>query len=992
MSLSLQLFGAPVLLDRGQPVALGRRKAMALLAYLVVTGRPHHRESLAALLWPESNGAAAYSALRNVLWILRQTSLEAHIESDRSTVQINPSVGLEVDVLRFRQGLEACPSGTHDRAIVCEVCEPGLRVAADLWVGPFMDGFSVANSGVFEDWQLAEGEALRREHVETLDRLYDAEMIAKRWSAAANLARRRLQADPLNELGFRALMRALSAEGKRSEALRVYNECSRILHEEMGLEPERETRELADRVRASRQNRSAVSENRAFRLPPSPHPFVGRGDLADRLSARLLERASPVTTLVGLGGAGKTSLALHVGRCMKSEFSHGIVFVALDSARGPHRVCSAVAQTLGISLVRERGSELIQQLADYLQERELLLILDGAEHVLRQVAKLCAGLRHIAGLRVLVTSRISLDIEGETVLPLHGLDTPSAATPPEKLAGYPSIRLLQLSAERGGEWSPPSPQEFAAMGRLARLLEGSPLGLEMAAGWRSVLSWEEIVERVSGNLEFLVATRHDVPAKHRTFAAVFEQAWDLLPDEAREALRALSVFRNGFTILAAEAVTRCHPGILALLVNRCLVRRIASDRYDMHELLRQFASAKLGASGRVAEMIRKRHAEFYADGMELWFSKLKGRTQFSTLAAIEVEIDNIRAAFQYAAETGLAEALERSCEGLFFYYDMRTLFEEAETVFLQAVEAYRAQSSDRSSIEAFLEIAAGWCVANQRPDVAEVRLSKGLELLGEGAPKDRLHAMANVICAYANVGRDQEALAARISESVRFYRECGDLWGEGLALGAWAVQLSKLGDGDAAEKLAYRSLHAHREIGDAWGEGLALMFLARLAERRGELELALARYEESQRLSEPIASDIVGVIDSITSQARVSLALGNAEQADVLATRALELSRGVGNRLFTGGALVELAQAHRALGKTESAKRLLEEAFQMLSYRLWRRYQATCARRLADLAISEADIGRAEQWLREACALDPQHPDLSEIRERVTSVKRRGRV
>jgi len=326
-------------------------------------------------------------------------------------------------------------------------------------------------------------------------------------------------------------------------------------------------------------------------------PMIGRREIAAQLESLLREGSTRVTTLVGLGGSGKTCLALHVGRRIEDQYEHGALFIPLDSIAGDDVVVSTVAQAIGSSLPREKSSALIEQLADFLRDRNLLLILDGAERVLSQVSVLMPALTNAPRVQILLTSRIALGTSSEVAITLHGLDYPETSVPPEKVADFAAVRLLRIAAQRHGNLPERDTKELAGMARLSRLLEGSPLGLEMAAGWRSVLTWDEIADRVSDNLEFLVHMRDDVAPKHRTFVAVFEQAWSMLTDDAQAALQKLSVFRNAFTIASAEYVTESFPSNLALLVNRCLIKRIGPERYEIHELLRQFASGKLGAEG-----------------------------------------------------------------------------------------------------------------------------------------------------------------------------------------------------------------------------------------------------------------------------------------------------------------------------------------------------------------------------------------------------------
>jgi tetratricopeptide (TPR) repeat protein len=383
-----------------------------------------------------------------------------------------------------------------------------------------------------------------------------------------------------------------------------------------------------------------------------------------------------------------------------------------------------------------------------------------------------------------------------------------------------------------------------------------------------------------------------------------------------------------------------------------------------------------------------RHVDYYAKAVSEWFEKLKGPEQYPTLTSMEHEIGNLRFAFQTAAASGASEQLRRLSEGLYWYYDMRTLLTEAETVFEAASQAYRNLPDRDVGVDAFLRIAAGYFAVWDRPGLGAQRKADGMKLLPETTPQDRLHAMANVIYAAASFGREREANGERIRKSLAFFRERNDLREEAVALASWAT-VEMYHDNDHADLLAQQGLRLHRDMGDRWSEGIMLHLLARLAESRGELELALKQYQEAQRLNEPFTADAFGVLSSLICQARVTGRLGRTEDSMRLAEQALRLSRETGYRLQIGRSLLELARASRSVGDAASAKTRLEEAFALLNQRQWGDLQATCARMLSELALDESDLGTAAHWLREASMLQPDDAaipllslKLEQLRER----------
>jgi DNA-binding SARP family transcriptional activator/predicted ATPase len=978
MTSRLRLLGTPTLLSDGLPVVFPRRKAMALLAYLAVTGGRHHRESLATMLWPESSGSSAHSALRNLLWLLRTTPISRLLRSDRNVVELVEGDELTVDVTLFRRLTSGCPSRSHLPDAVCPECAPLLGEAVDLWGGAFMSGYVAANSAPFDDWQLTEGEALKRERSDALRRLSEHHRSTGDWARSALYARAWLDTEPLCESASRQLMQALFACGRRSEALRAYDECVQRLRDELDLEPEDATRDLADQVRSTRIASTSTGEKRPNRLPPPPARLLGRRDLADRVERVLLGGSAQAVCLVGLGGVGKTALALHVAQRVENRLAQGAAFVPFDSTNLAVSPTAAIQDALGLSLDGGAHAAPESALAEALRDHEMLLVLDGVEGRLEEVSPLVAALRAAAGVRVLVTSRIEMSEASVVSVPIYGLGCPPDDALPGTLGSYDAVRLLRMEAERHGLVVEASEEERRGMARLARLLEGSPLGLEMAAGWRSVLAWDSIADRVSENLEFLVHRDRGVAPKHRALVALFDHAWSSLAADERIALRRLGVFRGEFTIHAAADIAETNPGALATLVSRCLLMRTGADRYRMHELLRRFAARKLSQESSDATRVQDRYVSYYMDAAARWLEDVKGPDQFSALVRLERELENVRIAFEEAASAGLTDRLREACEGLLIYYTMRTRLVEGESLFSEAMRAYREHDDRDPIVDGFLSVVAGWFASWDRADVAKRRRIDGMALLPEAEPRDPLHAMANAVYAYASLGDEIDRNLERLRGTIAFYEKTGDTWGVAFALEACgAVEARR--DGPAAERYIERSIRLRREIGDRWGEGPATFRLASLAESRGDLALALSLYETAQRLNEPYTRNAFGVISAILGRARATRKLGDVGGGRRLAEEALRLSRGSGYRFQIGRSLLELARAAHAEGDVRRAKSHTEEAFDLLASLRGRDVQADCATELVRIALDEGDPGSAERWLREARALQPDRDDLAEL-------------
>ena len=505
------------------------------------------------------------------------------------------------------------------------------------------------------------------------------------------------------------------------------------------------------------------------------------------------------------------------------------------------------------------------------------------------------------------------------------------------------------------------------MARVARLLDGFPLGLEMAGAWRGVFSWHEIADRIASNLDFLVHTHRDVPARHRNLRAVYEQAWALLSQDERMVLRRLAVFRGGFGIEAAERAMEASPAILASLVKRCLIRRVKPDRYHVHELVRQFSLENLRAADTLQEAV-DRHATYYLDWMEDAFGRLKGPDQLETLRSLQRDLPNVRVAWLYAASAGRADLLRRAAHGLFFYFDMRAHFEEAARTFRDALD--RLGEGRDPVVDGLLRVAYGWFVHFTGEADSHRWIENGLHRIDDADPYSVDHALANVISAYAGVIDDPDDLRRRLGASIAFYRGEDDRWGEALAVDALA-SVEFRNDREEGVRLAEESLRLRREIGDHWGEALNLSTLASFAEAEEKWDLARIRHHQSQRLAARIAEDLHMVIAALLSRARIATIQGDYDEAKSLAEDGLRLSRGVSMRLLTASALRELGRAAKAQGDPVEAAERLEEAFALLEGTPWRVNAATCAELLADTLRDAGDRERSRAWDLEAQKLDP---------------------
>lgn len=597
--MQLLLLGTPRLLyPDGSLLHLERRKAFALLAYLAVTRQPHTREALAALLWGDHDHARATAYLRNTLWTLNKSLGDgwAHIEGD--TIGFTRDPALFVDVSAFADHL-AQAQITTDR-------EERLRrftCATEVYRGDFMTGFTLPDTPEFDHWQTVITERCKRDLSTTL-----AALVAEHpnTDTAILWAQRWVMLDSLHEPAHRALMTLYAQTDQQTALTRQYRDLVRLLAQELHTTPERETTQLYERLRQRADLPDPKRDSQVMPLisvPTPATPFVGRKTELGEIGRLLDDPACRLLTLIAPGGMGKTRLAIQIAQA--SAFPDGAYFIPLAPLYSADHLAPTIAANL--PFIGEMTTDhLEKRLLEQLQSKRLLLILDNFEHLLDGAGLIAQILSAAPGVKILATSRERLQLQGEWLYEMQGLAIPTADS--EAIETYDAIRLFVSNAIRV------RPDFRITLGNMpdviaiCRSVAGMPLGIELAASWLQMLSPREIVAEMGKNLDFLETGARDVPERHRSLRAVFESSWSRLPAETQAVLNQLSVFRGGFRLEAAGAVAGASLYQLLDLVNKSLLRR--GDRFEMHELLRQYADHRLLGTERAHTL--GRHASYYA--------------------------------------------------------------------------------------------------------------------------------------------------------------------------------------------------------------------------------------------------------------------------------------------------------------------------------------------------------------------------------------------
>jgi DNA-binding SARP family transcriptional activator/predicted ATPase/TolA-binding protein len=822
MKLELSLLGHVEIRRDGLPVrGFVSTKVEALLIYLAATGQPHRRESLAGLLWGNKSDERARGNLRKALSNLRRLVGESVLVSGQ-TVTFNRDAVACLDVAVFEAALAINQANPENLT--------ALAAAVEEYRDDFLTGFTVEEALPFEEWLLVERERLRRLVIQALYRLGAAYTARGEYAAGIEVTSRLLALEPWQEEAHRQMMTLLARSGQQAAALAQYETCRRILARELGVEPLPETQALYRRLKT----RGRPSPHN---LPPPATPFVGREKELAYLAQTLDRPDCRLLTLVGLGGVGKTRLALQAAAEQLPSFKDGVFFVPLVGIGSARLLAAAIAKPLPCSL--SGPGEAGQQLINCLAGREMLLVLDSFEHLRRGeeevLVKLLSG---APGVKLLVTSRRRLNLHEEWVIEVGGLEFPQ----PEGSAGllnpelaqpdlqnYSAIRLFVQQAQRVQADFSLSACNQAEIVRLCQLVNGTPLGLELAAAWVPLLSCAEIATEIERDLDFLTTSAGNIPDRHRSMRAVFESTWDLLSAPEQDVLRRLAVFKGKFQREAAIHVTGASLQLLLALVNKSLLRRDAAGRYDMHELLRQFAAEKLAANADNAAQAR--HSRYYLTFLHERESALQGGAQPETLKDIGDAWENIQLAWRWAAAQGQLELVEQAGLSLFLFCETQSRFQEGEAFFQYALDCLaKGETMVSASPENCAHRALGKMLAYQGRllyhrglySSARTMLEKSLAVAEQSLQPETVAFSRHTLGLVAVMQGDYEPAKQLAQESVRLCRQLNDGWGEAWSLYTWGWADYYLGDYGPAQQSTQKSLNLHRQLRNRHGEAACL--------------------------------------------------------------------------------------------------------------------------------------------------------------------------
>ncbi|MCE7986630.1 MAG: hypothetical protein DYG89_36110 [Caldilinea sp. CFX5] len=714
-------------------------------------------------------------------------------------------------------------------------------------------------------------------------------------------------------------------------------------------------------------------------LPVQTTSFIGRTTELVELTQKLSHSDCRLMTLIGLGGIGKTRLAIELARQMIPIFPNGVYFVTLAAINDAAQIPQSITTALGLTVASD--SDPLTRLLDYLKSRKLLLVLDNLEHLRDTPALIATFLQAAPMLTVLCTSRTRINLQVAWQIDITGLmlpNVPSLAAPltDEAIASLSQVEAVQLFSERAQRARHSfavDAQNLPAILRICHLVGGMPLALELAAGWVPLFSCQEIAEKLSQNLDALTTTANDVPDRQRSVQSVLETTWQQLDDATHYALMALAVFRGGIQQRATAVVAAVTVPMLTHLINHSLLRRLSPDRYELHELLRQFVYQKLTLLPTLWQKAATDHSHFFALFLAERRNLLSGDVAYKA-NEIEREFENIWVAWRHllqnlADPAGQSEGaalhdLGLMVDGLYLFFDLHDRFREGVVWFSEAIvqlaQPALAQSKAATLLRGkLLSRAARFHYYLDQMEQTKQLAQQALPIATEYAQTSEVAFCWMQFANIATYTGDHPTAVQHFTHAHNLYKQCGDAEGIVAALNGLGVAQQSAGQLSQAHRYFQEAHQRVLHLDHAMLLSISLNNLGETHLNRGEYSQALACLREALQINQRLASH-EGAAFALRNMAAILTYQGKLTEAHQHILRARALFGEMGHHRGVVFSLLQLAGIAQATQHFDEAEGALTEAEALIQRLQINQYAHMVTMEWARLRFAQNDWRQAQ--------------------------------
>jgi predicted ATPase len=800
-----------------------RPKPLLLLAYLAVEGAKEKRH-LYELFWPGATDPA--NSLRTVIKLFRQVNTEL-LESDEHTVKAT----VENDFTRLQ-------------SIISELEVDNL---SEVYKGEFLQGFSLPDwSSELEEWVYSTRDFIAARVRGAFIRVAEREAAKGKFTEAAQWAEKAYGLSKDQDPEDLERLYPLLLAGESALSSEVKKQAREYGIELTFSRDKAKTRYFVSTPEGSTETRSIPNN-----LPRAKTSFIGRDPELVEVGQMLGQANVRLITLLGPGGMGKTRLALQLayGQLQEVHFVDGVYFVALDTLTQSEQIPLAIAQTLGLNL--QSKDEPLTVVKSAIGNKYMLLVLDNFEQLMDGVLMLSELLESCPNLTLLVTSRERLNLEEEFVLTLQGLPLPKEDSLSLAEAQYhDALKLFVQRAKRTRLDFKVTEETLPAILQICQLVEGSPLGIELAAVWLRSLTPTDIVREISNNMDVLETSSRNIVGRHQSLRAVFEHSWNLLKPKEQTTLAMLTVFVGGFTREAAALVTDATIPTLTSLVDKSLVKLTPEGRYERHAVLYQFAHEKLLTDVALHQDVQRKHLTYFLTLAEDIAPKLVGAEQTLWLERVQSELDNFRAALAFAVEAEKTESGLRLALALSEFWLLRN-FHEGYSQLTEVLSLPIAEAEIPLKIKA-LNSVGKFASSIERYEEATKHHGEALTLAQKQSDNNGIAGAFLGLGELARLQGDYSAARGFLEQSLALYRTLNDKRNLARVLNNLGITFLYQGKPLETKPLYEEALHLHQALGDPQRIALSLSNLGAISEELEDFTTAEQYYQQSLDLARTI--------------------------------------------------------------------------------------------------------------------------------------------
>jgi len=701
-------------------------------------------------------------------------------------------------------------------------------------------------------------------------------------------------------------------------------------------------------------------------IPQPPTAFVGREAELSELATLINDDTIRLINLLGPGGIGKTRVAIETAKRHTDDFPDGVFYVPLAPLTNPDHIVTTIADNINFTFGGTDNPT--QELLNYLAEKRMLLVLDNFEHLSENAGLLGDMISNAPNLTILVTSRERLRLRGEHIFEVEGMIVPRVNIKLEQLMTYPATKLFLQSAHRVMPDFEVDEDNYHEVSHVIRLVQGLPLGIELAAAWIEMLPIEEIAQEIENSLDFLETDLRDVPERHRSIRAVFEYSWNLMTEAEQDIFLKLSVFRGGFEREAAQKVTGASLRNLTSLVNKSLLIRMPSGRYQAHKLLRQYAVERWDDQNACDDIAAK-HAQYYSTYLVKIQQLYNSPKEQNAVESMEIELENLRAAWDFAISNKMWRALDESIHTMMLFFLGRSMLSDGIRLFDELGDHLEKIDMVETDCYYRARLRQAWLTSRQGDYEHVYKLSERAYkfFLEQGDHDEVCYALNNMSYAMMMLGlyddardlaekalsyaRDPktgviapwffsmgnlgyaEFLCGHLEQAREIYEESNTLAVQynyspiGLAYGLNNLGETErnLGNLDRAQDLFADAYEIFKRFKNRRGMAFSLNNLGGVIFVLGNIHGAHEKFQKSYDLHREVG-DLTGTAHSLSLMGNSAVSEGQYEQARDYYTEALQIRRGLGNLRGIADSLSDLAMVEMNVGNIDIAQQNIDES------------------------------------------------------------------